>query len=163
MLQGFLESLDGTSIGLTVKTSVWIFPVLETLHFIGLAILIGGIAALDLRILGVGKRLPVAPLHKLLPMVFVGFGINLITGVLFFLSDPTGYGRNPAFQLKMAFILLAGLNALWFELKLARYVDAWGAGVEASTHAKIVCGLSLFFWAGIITAGRLLPSFAALL
>lgn len=163
MLEGFLQSLDGTSIGLTVKTSVWMFPVLEALHFIGLAILIGGIAALDLRILGVAKRLPVAPLHKLLPLVFIGFGINLVTGVLFFLSDPLGYGGNPAFQLKMVFILLAGLNALWFELKLGRYVDSWGAGVDASTQAKVVCGLSLFFWAVIITAGRLLPSFAALL
>jgi hypothetical protein len=163
MLQGFLESLDGTSIGLTVKTSVWIFPVLETLHFIGLAMLIGGIAALDLRVLGIAKRLPVAPLHKLLPLVFVGFGINLVTGVLFFLSDPLGYGVNPSFQMKMVFILLAGLNALWFELKLAPHVDEWGAGVDASTHAKVVCGLSLFLWAGIITAGRLLPSFAALL
>ena len=163
MLQGFLESLDGTSIGLTVKTSVWMFPVLEALHFIGLAILIGGIAVLDLRVLGVAKRLPIAPLHKLLPLVFVGFGINLFTGVLFFLSDPLGYGVNPSFQMKMVFILLAGLNALWFELKLARHVDEWGPGVDASTHAKVVCGLSLFFWAVIITTGRLLPSFAALL
>lgn len=162
-MMDLLQSLDGTWIGTTVKTSVWIFPVLETLHFIGLAILIGGIAVLDLRVLGVGKRLPVAPLHKLLPLVFVGFGINLVTGVLFFLSDPLGYGVNPSFQVKMIFILLAGLNALWFELKLARHVNEWGPGVDASTHAKIVCGLSLFFWAGIITTGRLLPSFAALL
>jgi hypothetical protein len=162
-MMDLLQSLDGTWIGTTVKTSVWIFPVLETLHFIGLAILIGGIAVLDLRVLGVGKRLPVAPLHKLLPLVFVGFGINLVTGVLFFLSDPLGYGVNPSFQVKMIFILLAGLNALWFEMKLARHVNEWGPGVDASTHAKIVCGLSLFFWAGIITTGRLLPSFAALL
>jgi hypothetical protein len=162
-MMDLLQSLDGTWIGTTVKTSVWIFPVLETLHFIGLAILIGGIAILDLRVLGVGKRLPVGPLHKLLPLVFVGFGINLVTGVLFFLSDPLGYGVNPSFQVKMIFILLAGLNALWFELKLARHVNEWGPGVDASTHAKIVCGLSLFFWAGIITTGRLLPSFAALL
>lgn len=163
MLLGLLESLSGTWIGTTVKTSVWIFPVLETLHFIGLAVLIGGIAALDLRVLGVGKGLPVAPLHKLLPLVFAGFGLNLVTGVLFFLSDPVGYGVNPSFQAKMVFILLAGLNALWFELKLARFVPEWGPGVDAPTHAKVVCGLSLFLWAGIITAGRLLPSFAALL
>lgn len=104
MLQGFLESLDGTAIGLTVKTSVWMFPVLEALHFIGLALLIGGVAALDLRVLGVAEPPPIAPLHKLLPLVFAGFGINLITGVLFFLSDPLGYGVNPAFQLKIVFI-----------------------------------------------------------
>ena len=73
MLQGFLESLVGTSIGTTVKTSSWIFQTLEALHFIGLATLIGGIAALDLRILGVAKRLPVAPLHKLLPLVLGSF------------------------------------------------------------------------------------------
>lgn len=162
-MMDLLKSLDGTWIGTTVKTSVWIFPVLETLHFIGLAILIGGIAVLDLRVLGVCKGVPVGPLHKMLPLVFIGFGINLVTGVLFFLSDPLGYGVNPSFQLKMILVLLAGLNALWFELRLARHVSEWGAGADCSRHAKIVCGLSLFLWAGIITTGRLLPSFAALL
>lgn len=163
MLQSLLSSLTGTAIGKQVETSIWMFPTLETLHFVGLALLVGGIGILDLRILGVAKAIPVKPLHKLLPLVFLGFGINLVTGILFFLADPQGYGMNPAFQLKMVLVLLAGLNALWFELAIAKEVPALGPGVDASPQAKLICSLSLLFWAGVIITGRMLPSFAALL
>ena len=112
MYQEFLKSMAGTSIGHTVATNLVLFPTLETLHFIGLALLVGGIAALDLRVLGFGKGLTVKPFHKLLPLVFLGLGINVVSGVLFFVSDPVGYGNNTAFQFKMVFLVLAGLNAL---------------------------------------------------
>lgn len=163
MYQAFLESLAGTAIGYSVSTSVWIFPTLETLHFIGLAMLVGGIAALDLRVLGVAKELPIKPFHRLLPLVFIGFGVNLVTGILFFLADPVGYGNNPAFVFKMVLVLLAGLNALWFEFAVSKGLASLGGGSDAPSTAKVICSLSLAFWAGIIIAGRLLPSFAALL
>ncbi len=163
MYQAFLESMAGTSIGQVVSTNLVLFPLLETLHFIGLAMLVGGIAALDLRVLGIGKGLFVQPFHKLLPIVFVGFAINLVSGVLFFLADPVGYGNNTAFRVKMVLVLLAGLNALWFEFSVAKDVAAWGPETDASSRAKLICGLSLVLWAGIIVAGRMMPSFTALL
>lgn len=163
MQQEFLQALTGTAIGHAVKTSVWMFPTLETVHFIGLAMLIGGIAGLDLRVLGVAKQLPVAPLHRFLPLAIAGFVLNVVSGVLFFLSDPMGYGANPSFRLKMILVVLAGINALVFEFRLAPHLKEWGPGVDAPTQAKVICGLSLFFWAGVIITGRLLPSFAALL
>lgn len=163
MYQDLLQSVAGTAIGHFVASNVVLFPLLETLHFIGLALLVGGIGILDLRVLGIGKGLFVKPLHKLLPLVFVGFGINLVSGVLFFLADPVGYGNNTAFRVKMVLILLAGLNALWFEFAVAKQLPAWGAEADAPAQAKLICALSLGLWAGIIVAGRMMPSFAALL
>jgi len=162
-MQHVLESIGGTSIGNAVETSIWIFPTLEILHFIGLAMVIGGIGLLDLRMLGAVKALSPAALHRLLPMVFIGFGINLVTGVLFFLSDPVGYGTNPSFRFKMLLVLLAGLNALWFELAYRRRIADWPADYDAPRLAKLLCAMSLLLWAGVITAGRLLPSFGTLL
>jgi hypothetical protein len=163
MYQEFLHSVAGTTIGKVVATNLVLFPLLETLHFIGLALLVGGIGVLDMRVLGIGKGLFVRPFHQLLPLVFVGFGINLVSGVLFFLADPVGYGNNTAFQVKMVLILLAGLNALWFELSVARHVPVWGPDFDAPQGARTICALSLLLWAGIIVAGRMMPSFAALL
>ncbi len=163
MYQEFLKSMAGTSIGHTVATNLVLFPTLETLHFIGLALLVGGIAALDLRVLGFGKGLTVKPFHKLLPLVFLGLGINVVSGVLFFVSDPVGYGNNTAFQFKMVFLVLAGLNALWFEVAVAKDVASWGPEADAPQLAKVICGLSLLLWAAVIVAGRMMPSFTALL
>jgi len=163
MYQEFLQSVAGTAVGQVVATNLVLFPVLETLHFIGLALLVGGIGILDMRVLGIGKGLFVKPLHKLLPLVFLGFALNLVSGLLFFLADPVGYGNNTAFQLKMVLILLAGLNALWFEFAVAKQLPAWGPDVDAPSEAKVICALSLFLWTGIIVAGRMMPSFAALL
>jgi hypothetical protein len=163
MLLEFLRSIAGTAIGTEVSTNVWMFPTLEALHFVGLAILIGGIGAFDLRVLGVGRSMPIGTLHRLLPIVFIGFAINLITGVLFFLSDPVGYGINPSFQAKMVMVLLAGANAWWFERSFGDEVRGWGPDYEAPARAKLLCAISLVLWAGVITTGRLLPSFGALL
>jgi len=163
MYQEFLKSMAGSSLGHTVSTNLVLFPTLETLHFIGLALLVGGIAVLDLRVLGIGKGLSVKPFHKLLPLVFLGLGINVVSGVLFFLADPVGYGNNTAFQWKMVLIVLAGLNALWFEVAVAKDVPNWGPDTDAPQLAKVICGLSLFLWAGVIVAGRMMPSFTALL
>ena len=163
MYQEFMKSMAGTSIGHTVATNLVLFPTLETLHFIGLALLVGGIAALDLRVLGFGKGLTVKPFHKLLPLVFLGLGINVVSGVLFFLADPVGYGNNTAFQFKMVFLVLAGLNALWFEVAVAKDVASWGPEADAPQLAKVICGLSLLLWAAVIVAGRMMPSFTALL
>lgn len=162
-MEALLVSLKGTWIGTTVASSTWMFAACEALHFIGLFILVGGIAILDLRVLGMARDFPVAPIHKLLPIAFVGFFMNLVTGTLFFLVDPVGYGSNPAFQVKMALVVLAGLNAFWFELGYAGQVAEWGARVDAPFQAKVICGLSLIIWGGVITAGRLLPAFSIVL
>ncbi len=149
-----LEWIKATPVGEFVRSSSWAFPTLQSLHFIGMTMLVGVVGAIDLRVLGLARGLPIHPLHRFLPLAFVGFGINLITGLMFFAHDPYVYAYNISFRIKMLLILVAGLNALWFRLGVFIDVDKWGPGIEASRLAKVISALSLFIWFAVITAGR---------
>jgi hypothetical protein len=136
----------------------WMWPMLETLHFIGMALLVGIVSILDLRMLGVAKGLPIAPLQRLVPWAVFGFVINLLTGLIFVSSAPGNYNTSIAFRLKVLFILLAGLNVLAFYVTgISRAVDALGPGADAPRSAKVVAGISLFLWVGVMFWGRMLP------
>lgn len=146
--------LHDTWIGSWVRASSWAFPFLESMHFIGMSLLIGIVGAIDLRVLGLARAVPLGPLHRLLPLAFVGFGINLITGIFFVCHNPGAYLFNTAFRLKMFLILVAGLNALWFRLGVFLDLEKWGPGIEASRLAKVISGTSIVLWIAVITAGR---------
>src|SRR6266705_235170 len=94
--------------------SRWVWPALETLHFLGLILIVTAIGALNLRLLGFVKDLPVAPLHRLLPLGIAGLVINIITGILFFVGMPFFYAWNPLFHLKMATVFVAGTTLVLF-------------------------------------------------
>ncbi len=135
----------------------WLWPACETLHFIGMALLLGVIGVIDLRMLGVMKRVPFAPLHRLLPWGIAGFLINLMTGIVFFAGDPYQYKDNIAFLFKMLFIVLAGINVLLFYLIPFRQVEAMGPGDDAPMSAKVIAATSIFLWFGVMFWGRMLP------
>jgi len=136
----------------------WIWPTCEILHFIGMAFLIGIAGLLDLRILGLGKGIPIGLIHQLLPWGIGGFVINLITGILFFSGDPFQYVHNIAFQLKLLFIAVAGLNVLYFYgAGVLVKVEALGPEEDAPIDAKIVAGVSLAAWIAVMYMGRMLP------
>jgi uncharacterized membrane protein len=135
----------------------WVWPALETLHFIGLCLLAGAVGLIDLRLLGMARRIPLAPLLRLSRWGVVGFTINLLTGILFFVGVPGQYVHNIAFQLKMLFIVLAGLNVLVFNLAVFRHTATLGAGEDAARSAQVVAAVSLFLWVGVMYLGRMLP------
>ena len=145
-VQAFSNWLKTTHLSAFVTHYAWVWPASETLHFIGLAMLIGVVGLMDLRLLGMAKRLPFAPLHKLLPFGIAGFSICLGTGTLFFAGDPFQYIHNPVFWYKILFIVLAGANVLVF----------YASGV-APLGAKLIAGASLFLWIGVMYLGRMLP------
>src|SRR5262245_45655907 len=101
MLEAFGIWLKTTEISLFVVNYPWVWPTCETLHFIGLAMLIGSVCVLDLRMLGVAKGLPLKPLHSLMRWGVAGFTINFVTGFLFFAGTPYQYIGNIGFYLKM--------------------------------------------------------------
>jgi hypothetical protein len=147
--------------------SPWAWPLSETLHFIGLCLLIGMVGIYDLRVLGLGKGLPLAALKRLIPWGVFGFVLCVITGALFVggmganLVGDNGYDvivRDVYLQLKLLFILLAGINLLAFYLTgAARAVDALGPNDDAPLGAKVIAGTSLFLWLGVVVFGRLIP------
>src|SRR5207302_6746191 len=104
------------SLGAYVLALPYGWPSLETLHFIGLSLLIGVILLIDLRMLGIMKDVAFPALHRLLPWAILGFGTNLVTGILFFVASPDQYDQNVAFIWKMILVMLAGANALYFTL-----------------------------------------------
>ena len=135
----------------------WTWPIMETLHFIGMSLLIGSILVMDLRLLGVQRVIPSLTVHSLLPMAFIGFGINLLTGIVFLFGDPYRYAINISFQIKMVLVLLAGLNALLYAFKVAPAVAAAPPHAQTPPLAKAVGGVSLALWISVICFGRLIP------
>lgn len=141
-----------------INSSMWVWPILEDLHFIGLILIIGAFGALNVRILGMMKQLPVAPLHRFIPWGLAGFFLNIVTGMLFFIGMPGFYTPNVVFQIKMFTIMLAGLNLLLFQCTSAfRSLEHLGPGEDAPLYAKIVAASSLFLWIAAIVLGRYIP------
>ena len=123
----------------------------------GLSLLLGSILVIDFRLLGYLRQIDVATILRLLPLAVVGFSINLTTGALFFFGDPARYSINIGFQLKMILVILAGLNALWFYLKIEPYLKAWDANGDTPQLAKVIGVTSMATWLGVLVLGRLIP------
>ena len=159
LVQTFSVWLHSTRLSWAVAGGVpWIWPLCETLHFMGLALLVGVVSVFDLRMLGMAKGLPLGPLQRLMPWAILGFLINLVTGFLFFAGDPFQYIHNVAFAMKLLFIGLAGVNVILFYVTgLYRHVDNVGADGDVPVAAKLIAAASLFLWIGVMYWGRMLP------
>src|SRR5437879_1776315 len=133
----------------------WWWAFMMDLHFVGLVLLIGTIGMLNLRVLGFGKQLPIAPLNKLVPWGIAGFGVNVLTGLLAFIVMPTFYTHDIAFVLKIGAILLAVTTMGLFYLTSAfRDCEAVGPGENAPLRARFIAGTSLVLWFVVIVLGR---------
>jgi hypothetical protein len=133
----------------------WTWPTSETLHFIGLTLVFAVVLPLNLRLLGVMRNVPFAALHRLLPWAMLGFVINAVTGMMFFIAAAEQYTMNPAFYWKIACLVAAGANILY----LTGVDEAWkvGEGTTAPAIARTVAASSLVLWSGVIFWGRLMP------
>jgi hypothetical protein len=149
-----------------LASTAWGWPLAETAHFVGLILLFGGVGLFDLRLLGVMKGLPVAPLRKLLPWGVFGFVLCVLSGLVFVLGLQANIQTNaydviltdPWLQLKLLFIGLAGLNLLLFYVTgVSSRVEDLGPEEDAPPLAKVIAGTSLFLWLGVIYWGRLIP------
>jgi hypothetical protein len=135
----------------------WLWPIFQTLHYFGLSLLLGTVGLFDLRVLGVGKAVAPATLHKLIPLGIAGFALNLLTGIWFFFGFPEQYFYNPSFQLLLAFVAIAGINVAVFYLTDAfREVKLMPGGADAPFRAKLIAGTSLSAWIAVLACGRLI-------
>ncbi len=156
-MNDILSWMETSALGQLMRDSVWLFPMAEILHFIGLSLLIGSVMIVDLRLLGIIRDMSFHAAYKFLPISLLGFGINMTTGVLFCFTDPFRYYPNIAFRLKMLLVLLAGLNALWFKLSVYPLTMKTPDKVDIGVVTKIVAVLSLLFWFAVIVMGRMIP------
>ncbi|HVB58466.1 MAG TPA: DUF6644 family protein [Candidatus Acidoferrales bacterium] len=152
----FCQWLENTTIGASVRDSLWEFPVIETVHIFGIVLLVGSTSILDLRLLNLAfKEDAVSKLaHRFLPWTWTGFGIQVVTGLLLFSSEATKMYDNRAFQLKMLMILLAGVNALIFHMVAYRSVERWDRTPMTPLAAKCAGALGILLWFGVVAAGR---------
>jgi hypothetical protein len=134
--------------------SVWGYPTVLFLHTLGMSMLVGLISAIDLRLLGVGRQLPLGPLRRLLPLIWIGFWINAVTGTILFSIDGPAKIENPAFPIKLALIAV-GMVIMWL-VDRQLLTPAGASSTLVSARGRIFAAASLLAWAGAVTAGRLM-------
>jgi len=139
-----------------LMNSAWGWPTVESLHFLGLSLLIGAVGLFDLRMLGVARGVPMRAFHRMIPWGVGAYALNVATGFLFVTSAPDQYVYNPAFQVKLALMAVAGLNVLFFYRFVFARVRNAADDAPAPRSAKVAAAISLTCWVGVIVCGRLI-------
>jgi hypothetical protein len=150
-----LEWIETTQLGLWLRESpsVWAFPTVLTLHTVGLAVLIGASWVLDLRLLGVGRQVPLTAFRWVFPTIAVGLIINLLTGVLLFIKNAATWGVALPFFIKMGLVVASVATLLPIRSLVLRSGDQQR---EVGGNARMLAVASILAWAAAVTAGRLL-------
>ena len=131
----------------SLQSSAWAYPVLEVAHLLGVALLLGNLVVLELRVFGLGASVPVQPLARLsLTLALAGFGLAAASGLLMFATQPAELLANRVFTLKMLLLLLAACNAAWFHGR--------GSLQRLDTLARAQLLVSTLIWLGVLTCGR---------
>lgn len=151
-----LQALQDTPVATAIRESGTLFPLIECTHVLAFSFVVGTIAMIDFRLLGFSHRkYAVTRLTtEILPWTWGGFVLAMITGGLLFSSAAIKYVGNRPFQLKMLFMLLAGLNMLVFHLVTERSIHHWDEHRSPPIAAKLAGALSLLFWFCVIACGR---------
>lgn len=150
--------LEGSAFGEVVRMTPHFYPVLESLHILGIALLVGSAVAVDLRLMGVGRDvLPVTIVARyLLPLSHAGFALVALTGLVMFTGIATSVVASAAAPWKFGLIALALLNIAVFHLGIYRRVGSWDQHEPTPIAAKLAACLSVLSWSGVIVAGRFL-------
>jgi len=157
-LDPLIEFIRSTRMSQIFRDEVgWLWPLCESLHFLGLSLLIGAAGFFDLRLLGFMKGVPLRSVKRFVPWAMVGFAVNLLTGLIFFISQPQQYATNLAMWLKVLFLLVAGINAMLFETSYSDRLMALAPDAETPVSAKVIGAVSLAAWFAVLYFGRMLP------
>jgi hypothetical protein len=157
-IAAFLKSLEASGIATRIRESLYVFPLLEATHVIGLALVFGTIAIVDLRLLGFAssQRSFGRVASDILKWTWAAFALTAVTGALMFTTNAGVYYHNFYFRTKMLLLLLAGVNMGVFELTAGRAIHRWDKAPSAPSPGKAVAVLSLLLWISIIFMGRLI-------
>jgi hypothetical protein len=159
--QGFLiwlTWLGDTTWSTSLRESLWTYPIVDTIHVLGLIGFVGAAILLDLRLAGITlTTLAVSDVvERTRRGLFSGFAVMAVTGLLLFGANPVKFAANPFFQIKLGLLAIAGLNAGFFHYSTARRMAAWDRDVVPPLRARAAGWLSLAVWTTIIAVGRLI-------
>ena len=157
MADAIVVFLKSTEISKAMSTSQVLWPLCETLHFVGLALLVGGAGLMDLRLMGFLKSVPVAAVMQMRQWAILGVLINVVTGSLFFIGAPAQYIHNPAWYGKLLFLFSAMVNVAVFETTQGKRVLTLAAGENTPTSFKVAGAVSIGSWFLVLYFGRMLP------
>jgi hypothetical protein len=152
-----VQWVAATHVSAYLRTVTWVWPLCETLHFVGLAVLVGIAGFFDLRLLGFWKRVPVSACKEFMPWAMAGFALNLASGLVFLTIFPAQYAYSQAWWLKMLFLFIAGANALFFETAMGSRMAALQPGEDSPVVFKAIGAISLVAWFFVLYFGRMLP------
>jgi hypothetical protein len=153
----WLVWLESTSLAEAMRQWLWLYPIVEIIHILGLVVLVGGAALFDFKLLGFSPSLPLQGLARdVLFWAQLSLLVIIPSGLLMFIAHATEMANNPAFQLKLLLLAAAGFNALVFHKRLSSTLGAFDRGMPVPRSAKIHAVFSLSLWTGVITCGRLL-------
>lgn len=157
-LTSWLKSLEGSGVASSLRSSLYYFPFLESVHVMALAVVFGTIVVVDLRALGLASRQrPFTRMSsELLRLTWGAFAVSLLTGALMFTTNARVYAHNTAFQVKMLLLLCAGLNMVAFHLTAGRSVARWDTAPRAPAIGRATALLSIVLWVAIIFTGRVI-------
>lgn len=155
-LLSMCEHAEATALSVAIRESTLLFPVIEGVHVLALALSLGTIMFVDLRLLGWAmRRTPVdAVVEQLQPWTIAGFALMFLSGGLLFWSEPVKCITTPAFIIKMLAIAILGLNMLSFHFGIYRTVAQWGQGELLPSPAKRAGAVSLALWVLVVFTGR---------
>jgi len=159
-----LGALESSALGQALREWQWLYPAVETVHIVGVGLLFGSIAMLDLRLLGLSRSIPVRRLARhVLPWSAASFLLIVPSGLLMFTAYATDLISSPVFVLKMCLIMAAGLNAALFHAIVFPSVDVWDSEemrkLPPPPSARVSAAVSLLIWVSVIACGRLLAYF----
>jgi len=152
----FLNWLESTSYAEWILVSATGWPLMLTIHAVGLAIIVGIVFSLNLRLLGLYEAIPFTALHDLMRIAWVGIVFNVFTGLSIFTTQASSYVTSIPFLLKMLFIVLGIVNLVYTQKYLKREAGAWQAAGTAPRIAVMLAGSSLFLWVMAVVTGRLI-------
>jgi hypothetical protein len=154
-LLSMMTWLEHRPFAVAIAESTWLFPIVETVHVLALTVVIGSVAMMDLRLLGVGsKDRPASEvIASSLPWAWSAFAVAFIAGSLMFSSKAVSYYNNIPFRIKVICLGLAALNMLVFHVFTARSMTRWDQG-EPPLAARLAAGFSLTLWIVIVATGR---------
>ena len=140
-----------------MKSSTWLFPLVETLHIWGFVTLVGSVAMFDLRVLGLAREISVRALARFLLPISIGAAVIVIpSGVLLFATQPNEMLANRVFMLKLGLIFLSGCNAVAFHVGPFTTVADWDTGKTAPLMARAMTAMSIVLWLSVMLCGRML-------
>jgi len=143
-----------------VRHEPWVWPLCETLHYLGLSLLLGTVGLFDLRVLGMAKGIAPGTIHRLIPWGIGGYLVNILTGTVFFFGHPDQYFYNDAFRFKALFMAVAGINILvFYGSGIFESMKSLAPDAKAGFLVKLVAGTSLSMWIAVLVCGRLLTFF----